>query len=301
MFGTAIFLVVVALIALAASYTVIPARDYQERPLSARRYTRFAVYVVFGLAAICLLFASLVFVGTKQVGIITTFGRPGGEVGAGPHLIWPWQDINEMDGAIQLQSFEGESYDKPGTSVKVRLGNNSSAFIEANINWRLKPEAAPRMFQDYRTFNNIRENLVDKQLQVALSHRFAGFNPQQQTQGADLPGIAEQVKNDLQAAVGNDIEIISVKVPGLFYDSGTQQRIDAFNQEAQQTKNAEQAVQTAKQQREAAEQRAAQAKPDLTVAVFTCVMEAAKAGRDAAGCWGQIGVAPTVTMPVPGR
>lgn len=292
MFWFALFLFVCAAIAFGASFI-----------FDNRRAILFGAGVAGVFGVVFLLFSSLIFVGTRNVGIITTFGRPVGEVDAGPHFIWPWQDVTEMDGAIQLQSFEGKSYDDPKDAVKVRLGNNSSAFVEANLNWRLKPEAAPRMFQDYRTFGNIRENLVDKQLQVALSHRFATFNPQQQTQGADLPGIAGEVQHDLQAAVGNDIEIISVRVPGIFYDGETQRRIDQFNQEAQQTKNAEQQVKTAEELRKAAEQRAAQARPDLTVAIFTCVMKAAESGRDAAGCWGQVGGGqpPILTMPVPGR
>ena len=96
----------------------------------------------------------------------------------------------------------------------------TSAFVESNLNWRIKEDAAGKMFQDYRTFDNIRQNLVDKQLQVALTKEFATFNPQQQTQGADLPGIAGMVKHDLQNAVGTEIEILlDVRIPGIFYDS----------------------------------------------------------------------------------
>lgn len=201
MFVLTILLLIAAVIAwLVARFVVPKEHPYKSEPNPAWKYTFVGAYVLAGLTAICLLFSSLVFVGTRQVGIIITF---------------------------------------------------------------------------------------------------AEFNPQQQTQGAELPGISALVQQDLQAAVGSDIEIISVKVPGLFYDEGTQQRIDAFNKEAQETKNAEQRVRTAKEEREAAEQRAAQAKPDLTVAIFTCVMEAAKNQKDAAGCWGQIGQTPVITMPKP--
>jgi len=65
--------------------------------------------------------------------------------------------------------------------------------------------------------------------------------------------------------------IIDVRIPGIFYDSATQQRIDQYNQKVQETKNAQQDVQTATQQRLASEQRAAQAAPDLKVAIFNCI------------------------------
>lgn len=166
-------------------------------------------------------------------------------------------------------------------------------------------------------FDNITLNLVDKQAQVALSKEFSTFNPQltpvvdltkpanpnvpatemAQAQGADLPKMAERVKADLQHAVGDRIEILDVRIPGIFYDSATQQRIDEYNQKVQETKNAQQDVQTAAQKKLAAEQRASQAVPDLTIAVSNCINAAAEAGRDASGCWGQIGGTPLITLP----
>lgn len=259
--------------------------------------------IVALLGVICTVISSFNIVSTRNVGIITSFGRPEGERGAGVAWVAPWQKVTEMDAAIQLQSFQGSSYDSPDSAVKVRLGNNSAAFVESNLNWRIKEDAAGKMFQDYRTFDNIRQNLVDKQLQVALSKEFSKFNPQTQVdtvdptkpttvpaqnQGANLPVIADTVKADLQHAVGTEIEIIDVRIPGIFYDSATQQRIDAFNQKVQETKNAQQDVQTATQSRLASEQRAAQAAPDLRVAVFNCINTLVEQGRDPAGCWGQI-------------
>lgn len=276
-------------------------------------------YAIPGIIAlvgvICTIISSFNIVSTRNVGIITSFGRPVSETGAGPAWVAPWQKVTEMDAAIQLQSFQGNSYDDPQNAVKVRLGNNSAAFVESNLNWRIKEDAAGKMFQDYRTFDNIRQNLVDKQLQVALSKEFAKFNPQTNvnpvdpnapttvptpSQGADLPGIAATVKQDLQNAVGTEIEIIDVRIPGIFYDSATQQRIDAFNQKVQETKNAQQDVQTATQSRLASEQRAAQAPPDLKVAIFNCMNTLVEKGQDPAGCWGQIGTGgnPLINIPV---
>lgn len=270
--------------------------------------------VVFILGILCTLISSFNIVSTRNVGIITSFGRPVSERGAGVAWVAPWQRVTEMDAAIQLQSFQGNSYDDPQSAVKVRLGNNSAAFVESNLNWRIKEDAAGKMFQDYRTFDNIRQNLVDKQLQVALSKEFAKFNPQTQVsavdptqpttvptqgQGADLPGIAATVKTDLQKAVGTEIEIIDVRIPGIFYDKATQDRIDAFNQKVQETKNAQQDVQTATQSKLASEQRANQAPPDLKVAIFNCINSLVEKGQDPAGCWGQVGTGGNALINIP--
>lgn len=285
------------------------------------------IALVVGLGGILFtLIAAYDRVDTRNVGIITDFGRPVGTRPAGVAWHAPWQKMSELSEGIQLQAFESNSYDDAAkgqgvgnnpAAIGVRLANNSMAYVNENLNWRIREGAAAKMFQDYgggNVFNTIKEQLVDRQAQVALSKTFATFNPQimlaananepgapQQitapAQGADLPKMAAVVKKDLQDAVGSEIEILDVRIQGIFYDQNTQGKIDAYNQKVQDTINAQQDVKTAEQQKLAAEQRAAQPKPDLTVAVFNCVMEAAKYGRDAAGCWGQIGGQPLVQLP----
>lgn len=276
--------------------------------------------IVVLLGIICTVISSFNIVSTRNVGIVTSFGRPVDERGAGVAWVAPWQKVNEMDAAIQLQSFQGNSYDDPQTAIKVRLANNSAAYVEENLNWRIREQAAGSLFQDYRTFGNITVNLVDKQAQVALSKEFSTFNPQlaavvdptkpvdttqpqtqmSPAQGANLPAMADRVKVDLQHAVGDRIEIIDVRIPGIFYDSATQQRIDQYNQKVQETRNAQQDVQTATQNALASAQRAAQPIPDLRIAVFNCINEMVKAQKDPAGCWGQIGGTPMIQLPQPG-
>ena len=265
-------------------------------------------------------------VDTRNVGIITEFGKPVGVHGAG--IVWhaPWRKVSELSEAIQLQAFESNSYDDASAgrgangnpaAINVRLANNSNAYVDENLNWRLREGAAPKLFQDYggaNVFQTIKEQLVDRQAQVALSKVFATFNPQVMlaaaantpgaspqmpapAQGADLPAMAAQVKKDLQDAVGSEIEILDVRIPRIFYDQPTQQRIDAYNQKVQETINAQQDVKTAEQNRLAAEQRANQPPPDLRIAIFNCLTDQVKNGRDPAGCWGQIGGQPLVQIP----
>lgn len=252
--------------------------------------------ILFGIV---LILSCTTIVPTREIGIKTTFGRPVGELSNGFHLKAPWQDVTTMDGAIQLQAFTGNTYDDHGEAIQVRLANNSNAYVNLNVQWRIDPNAAPQLFLDYRTFDNIRQNLVDKQLQVAASHVFATFNPQLQTQGLDLPGMANMIKKLAQDAVGNRIEIIQVFVPTIFYDKATQDRIDQFNQKAQETRNAEQDVKTAEQNALAAQARANQAPPDLRIAIFNCVTAAAQDHRDASGCWGQVGTNGNALVQVP--
>jgi len=145
-------------------------------------------------------------VDTRNVGIITEFGKPVGVHGAG--IVWhaPWRKVSELSEAIQLQAFESNSYDdasagrgangNPG-AINVRLANNSNAYVDENLNWRLREGAAPKLFQDYggaNVFQTIKEQLVDRQAQVALSKVFATFNPQVMlATAANAPGASAQM------------------------------------------------------------------------------------------------------------
>jgi regulator of protease activity HflC (stomatin/prohibitin superfamily) len=305
-------------------------------------------FVATVLGVIILLVGCYDRVDTRNVGILTSFGKP--ESVHGPGVVWhaPWKQLHELSEAIQLQSFESNSYDDAthgtaspnagGPAINVRLANNSNAYVDLNLNWRIREGAAAKMFQDYgggNVFDTIRQQLVDRQAQVMASKVFATFNPQTQAQpiapaaapapppttpptsgtptpaaapatpnviptpmqGADLPKMAAQVKQDLQDAVGAEIEILDVRIPRLWYDQPTQQRIDQFNQQVQETLNAAQQVKTAEQQRLAAEQRANQPPPDLRIGIFNCLTDQVKNGRDPAGCWGQIGGTPLIQVP----
>lgn len=305
-----VFFVIAAIVAVISFFV----SDEDDRPL-----WRAGAGVVLLLSLLFTVMSSFDIVATRNVGIVTTFGKP---VDTRPNgLAWhaPWSKVSELSEAIQLQSFQGSNYGDPGSAIKVRLANNSAAYVEENLNWRLKQGSAGQLFQDYATFDNIKENLVDKQAQVALSKTFATFNPQTSApvvdptapaqagvvpaaaQGADLPAMAATVKKDLQDAVGSEIEIIDVRIPGIFYDDATQQRIDQYNQKVQETKNAAQDVVTAHQQQLASAQRAAQAAPDLKVAIFNCINAMVDKGQSPAGCWGQVGTGgnPLINIPAP--
>ena len=129
-------------------------------------------------------------VDTRNVGIITEFGKPVGSTVQGSCGMRRGARSVRLSEAIQLQAFESNSYDDASAgrgangnpaAINVRLANNSNAYVDENLNWRLREGAAPKLFQDYggaNVFQTIKEQLVDRQAQVALSKVFATFNPQ---------------------------------------------------------------------------------------------------------------------------
>ena len=64
-----------------------------------------AAVLAFGL--LLTFFSSYTTVSTKNVGITTAFGRTVGHLSNGLHFIAPWEQVTEMDAAIQADSYTG--------------------------------------------------------------------------------------------------------------------------------------------------------------------------------------------------
>lgn len=289
---TTAFIVVLFLAAVAAiaiGFTSLPAKMALPR---AGFVAAGGVGVVVALLSLFVSMATVV--STRNVGIVTTFGRPNGELSNGFHLVAPWQDVTEMDGAIQLQKFEDKS------AMQVRLGNNSTANANVTIQWRLDPKSTPSLFLDYRSFDGIRENLVDKELSVAMNSEFAKFDPLApgNSDGAPLVAISEKVQHDVQKAVGDRIEIQKIFVPLVTYDQQTQDRINALNVEKANTRVAEQAKQTAQAQSDANKILSQSVSNDPNVITANCVTQSIAKGLPVQGCWPLPGNGQTVvTIP----
>jgi hypothetical protein len=87
------------------------------------RALRIAV-IAGGLTIFVLVLGSTTIVSTRNIGVVTTFGRQGGTLSNGLHAKAPWQSVTEMNGTIQIDNHTGEA------ATTVRPGNNSTAFVD---------------------------------------------------------------------------------------------------------------------------------------------------------------------------
>ncbi len=252
----------------------------------------FIVAAIAGLVGlIFLVFASTTVVGTRQIGIETTFSRPTGTtLSNGLHLKAPWSEVTEMDGAVQIDQHKGDS------RIKVRLGNSSTADADVSVRWQIKQDATPELFVQYKTFDNVRANLVTRNLQVALNEVFASFDPlaPQNLDHSPLPELSEKARVILAAKVGDQVEILDVAVPTIDYDDGTEQKINQLNQERAATAVAEQAKKTAVEQAKANGELAGSVSHDPNVLVSKC-LDIAKEKGLALLCW-PTSVLPTIPV-----
>ena len=106
-----------------------------------------------------------------------------------------------------------------------------AAFVDNSVGWRIQPAAADELFLDYRDFDNVRDNLVTRQLRAALNEVFADFDPlaPENSDGANVQALGDEVAEKLRTKVGGQIEIINVIVPLVNYDQATQDRINDHN------------------------------------------------------------------------
>lgn len=252
------------------------------------RAASFVIAAIAGfIGLIFLVFASTTVVGTRQIGIETKFGRPTGtKLSNGLHLKSPVTAVTEMDGAVQIDQHTGDH------RIKVRLGNSSTADADVSVRWQIKPDAAPELFVQYKTFDNVRTNLVTRNLQVALNEVFAAFDPlaPQNLDRSPLPELSEKAKVILAAKVGDQVEILDVAVPTIDYDDGTEQKINQLNQERAATEVAKQAKTTALEQAAANANLAGSVSRDPNVLVSKCLDIAREKGL-ALLCW------PTPVLP----
>jgi hypothetical protein len=164
------------------------------------------------------------------------------------------------------------------------------------VRWRIQPAAADELFLDYRDFENVLDNLVTRERRAALNEVFSDFDPPapENSDGANVQTLGDQVAEKVRTKVGGQIEIINVIVPLVNYDEATQDRINALNVEKANTRVAEQRAKRAEAGAKANEILAASMSNDPNVLVGKCLDAPREAHRSPLGCWPNTTAVPTV-------
>ncbi len=236
-----------------------------------------------GVFVLCLLISSLTMVGTKQVGVVTTFNRPTGTMSNGLHLKAPWQKVTEMDGTIQTDNYVGGG--ESGKCLDIRIGNGSVACIDTTIRWRIIQEEADVLFQDYRNQSDdvndaVQDSLVKRELTGALNEVFGSYDPLAAVKGGEnveVDTLSSQVQDAMLERVETlgggtpQVEVLSVTTPLIRLDGTTQEKIDAFQQEVANTRIAEQKQATAEAEALANEEITESISKDPNVLAYKCL------------------------------
>ena len=195
----------------------------------------------------------------RSVGIVTSFGKPTGEVtGSGLKWVAPWQRVGEWDAGRQ-------KYDHIGSDncVRVRTGTLADACVEVLVEWQVQPDNAPQQFMDYKgDFDSFRGQRVGVQLDSAVNDAFASYNPLERIDAktgnlnVDLKPFAESIKSSAESRLASDVDILSVTITRVNHDDKTEGNIKAFQDKLAQTRNLEQDRRNAEIQKEITETNA---------------------------------------------
>lgn len=275
-FIIALFLIVVAVVASIIA-SRLKARAAKSETVDDEEYAAIASgsrWIIVGAAAIFLISSLFTMVGTRRIGVVTEFGRPVDSLSNGLHLKLPWQQVHELDGSIQTDSYVGGG--DSGECVDIRIGNESKACVDVTVRWRIVTAEADQLYRDFRSMDNIRESLVTRELNASLNAVLGDFNPldavnlDDQGSLASLDELADQVDESVRGRVEGRVEVLSVTIPLIRYDAGTQDRLDAYQAEIANTRVAEQRLQTAEATNRANSALAESVSNDPNVLVARC-------------------------------
>ena len=195
-------------------------------------------------------------VGAREVAVQTMFGKvQGNPLGAGWHWVAPWNNIEKFDASVQTLKFYKDEKDDDGSCVTVRLANSTNACVDVTAQWNINYRGdVNALYLSYKTFENVHDNLVKRQLQSALNEVFGSYNPLAAIGTADdkpqtnTKQLQDQVRIALQRDLGTAIEIPSVTIPLIHFDGDTETRLKNFQAEKADTRIAEQRKLTAIEQ-----------------------------------------------------
>lgn len=241
------------------------------------------------VALVALLVASVTSVQAKQVGVVTTFGKPSDHtLSSGLHFKAPWQKVTEIDATIQTDEYHGDS------GIEVRLSDGNAATISATIRWSVSAENASKVYADFRSDDptkSLRDAVVSTQFKAATNSVFAGFDPLTLAGATgtkpDYPALAAEIATVMLRQTKSLVDIESITISLVKLDKDSQKKIDDYITEVSKTRIAEQAQKTAEAQAKANEILSKSISNDPNVLVSKCLDLLAEGYNAPAGftCW----------------
>jgi regulator of protease activity HflC (stomatin/prohibitin superfamily) len=212
------------------------------------------------IALLLLILSSLTKIGTQDIGVKTAFGKTVGS-GLKPGLHWkaPWESVHRLDFKTQTDTYASNGFNgstqnnAQGGCIVVRIARQATACVNVSVRWQNVQSGVDFLFKNYKTDDNIRNNLLHRDLQSAVNVAFAhydplGLNPKtgDSTQPTNVQ-LGATIQQALQSSpqVADNLAIYSVLVPIFSFDPATQDRLNQLQLQVAQTRIAQQSEQTA--------------------------------------------------------
>lgn len=161
-------------------------------------------------------------VSPRSIGIATAFGKYHGTLQPGLQWTAPWVSVEEFSTQVQYLALNGDNK----TSVDVNYKGGGKGNVDAVVRWRIDGSNAEALWRKYRTFENVRDQLVQSAAKDSVRVIVGAYLPNDARAGENLRKIAQDTQNDLQNTLkGDGVTIDSVSITGIYLDDQTQQSI----------------------------------------------------------------------------
>ena len=221
----------------------------------------------------------------KQVGVLTTFGKPADKTyGSGLAFHMPWSKMTQIDATTQTNEYHGKN------AIQVILSDKNTADISATIRWAVNEKNANTVYADFRSddpTDSLRKAVVSTQFKAALNSTFNSYDAT-----AEKPESPEDLAADVQRIVESKtdglVDIKSITISYIKPDKAVQKKIDAIQTQRGSTKVATEKIITAEKEAEANRILSNSVSNDPNVLVSKCLdLIADNAFNPPAGfsCW----------------
>lgn len=244
------------------SYDDVDIKAVEQPRYPASRYTIIAVgltVAALAITAFCMIknVPRLTYANVTQFNVSTSR-----DLGAGIHVIAPWQGVYQLSGVTELDSYVAEKHLKEGEEADgkpytVQLVGDSQATMSARVKYRVNPAGVSTLYQE-RADNDYVKNLVHLELEATLLAAFAEYNPIAVDKDGDVATATPasfngKVARDLQGLLENRVEVLSVSILAPDFDPDTQKALNNLQTEVANTGAAQQRGLTAEHEADAFE------------------------------------------------
>jgi regulator of protease activity HflC (stomatin/prohibitin superfamily) len=222
-----IVLAAAALLALVVCVLLAAGAKSSRDDASARGFVTGAIIWAIVLIGVTVAFAATT-VSPRAVGIETAFGRYQSTLPAGFHWTAPWSSVEEFPTQVQFLDLN-KSEDATAGPAGVSYKGGGKGEVDTTIRWRIDEKNAEALWRKYRSFENVRDQLVLSAARDSLGVVVGAYAPNDARAGENRRTITSGVVDDLAKVLGDDgIRIDSVSVTDVRLDENTQRSIEAI-------------------------------------------------------------------------
>lgn len=250
----------------------------------------FVAIIAAGVMVLTSIVGSTFFVGAKELGVVTSFGKVTGVMEPGAHWAAPWSSVEKYPTSLQVIDMRGRGKSDSTPCVEARIANGTLACTDVVVQFRLAIESKDgikNLYREYRSFGSLKDRLVIPQIRSVVNNIMETHDPFSLNKEQN-PAIEEKIKTELQNRLGSAISVVSVMRGVVDYDDQTDQKLSEQGQAAANTAIAEQNALTNAKQAEANRALAGEASRDPAVLYQNCLTttrDLVAAGKQLPATW----------------